>query len=195
MLLGEVVDELLDEDRLADAGATEEPRLAAADVGLEKVDGLDARLEDLGLGGQVLECRGRVVNRVVLHVIRDGLAVDRLPHDVPDTTERGRADGHHHRSTGVMDAQASLEAVGRRHGDGADDAVGKLRLDLEDGLDLTHGRLVVDDEGGVDGRHVVVEVHVDDRANDAGDLARAYRPVQLLVRSLLEGASHLFWHF
>jgi len=113
VLLGEVVDELLDEYRLADAGTTEESRLAATDVGLEKVDGLDAGLEYLGLGGEVLERRRGMVNRVVLDVIGDGLAVDRLTHDVPDATERGCAHRHHHRSTGVAHVKATLETVRR----------------------------------------------------------------------------------
>ena len=62
MLLGEVVDELLNQNGLADAGATEQTRLAATDVGLEQVDGLDAGLEDLGLGGELVKAGSRVVN-------------------------------------------------------------------------------------------------------------------------------------
>ena len=55
MLLGEVVDELLNQNGLADAGAAEQARLAATDVGLKQVDGLDAGLDDLGLGGELVE--------------------------------------------------------------------------------------------------------------------------------------------
>ena len=47
--LGDVVDELHDEHRLADAGAAEEADLAALAVGGEQVDDLDAGLEDLDL--------------------------------------------------------------------------------------------------------------------------------------------------
>ena len=55
VLLGEVVDEFLNQNGLADAGAAEQARLSATDVGLEQVDGLDAGLEDLGLGGELVE--------------------------------------------------------------------------------------------------------------------------------------------
>jgi peptide chain release factor 1 len=55
VLLGKVVDELLDQDGLADASAAKEAGLAATDIRLEKVDGLDAGLEDLGLGGELVE--------------------------------------------------------------------------------------------------------------------------------------------
>ena len=48
VLLGEVVDELLDQHGLADAGAAEQADLAALRVGREQVDDLDARLEHLG---------------------------------------------------------------------------------------------------------------------------------------------------
>jgi hypothetical protein len=48
--LGDVVDQLLDQHRLADAGAAEEADLAALGVGREQVDDLDAGDEDLGLG-------------------------------------------------------------------------------------------------------------------------------------------------
>ena len=59
VLLGEVVDELLDEHRLADAGAAEQADLAALGVGREQVDDLDAGLEHLGRRGEVLDGRGR----------------------------------------------------------------------------------------------------------------------------------------
>ena len=47
MLLGEVVDELLNQNGLADAGAAEQACLAATDVGLEQVDGLLALLRNV----------------------------------------------------------------------------------------------------------------------------------------------------
>jgi hypothetical protein len=49
--LRDVVDELHDEHGLADAGAAEQADLAALGVGREQVDDLDARDEDLRLGG------------------------------------------------------------------------------------------------------------------------------------------------
>ena len=49
VLQRDVVDQLLDQHRLADAGAAEEADLAAAHVRRDQVDHLDARLEDLHL--------------------------------------------------------------------------------------------------------------------------------------------------
>ena len=59
VLLGHVVDELHDEHGLAHAGAAEEADLAAAQVGGEQVDDLDAGLEDLDLHVLVGEGRRR----------------------------------------------------------------------------------------------------------------------------------------
>ena len=195
VLLGQVVDELLDEDRLADARSSEEAGLAATDVRLKKVDGLDARLEDFGLGGQLVERRRRVVNRVVLDVVRHLAAVNRLAHDVPHATEGRGADGHEHGVTGVLDAQASLKAVRGGHGDGPYDAAGQLRLDLENGADLAEGRLAVNGERRVDGRDLVLELHVDDRTDDTGDVSRAHRLVHLLVGRFLQRSALLLCGF
>ena len=150
MLLGKVVDELLDEDRLANAGAPKEASLAATDVGLEKVDGLDASLEDLGLRGELVEGGSGVVDGVILHVIGDRLPVDGLTHDVPHAAQRRGTNGHHHGVPGVLDAKPALQAVGRGHSNGADDVVGKLGLDLEHRLHAPDGRVIVDEKCRID---------------------------------------------
>ena len=66
VLLGEVVDELLDDDGLAHAGAAEEADLAAAQVGLDEVDDLDAGLEHLELGRLLVEGGRGAVDGVAL---------------------------------------------------------------------------------------------------------------------------------
>ena len=63
VLLGDVPDQLLDDDRLADAGAAEDPDLAALLERADEVDDLEAGLEDLDLGDLVLERRGCPVDR------------------------------------------------------------------------------------------------------------------------------------
>ena len=191
VLLGEVVDQLLDENRLANARASEEARLATADVGLEKVDGLDAGLEDLRLRGELVKGRRRVVDRVVLDVLGHLAAVDGLTHDVPDATERGGAHRHHHGVAGVADLEATGEAVGRGHGHGANDAARELRLHLEHGADVTDGGVSVNDERRIDARHLIVELDVHDRSDDADDRAHTDGAVELVVRGLLEGGARL----
>ena len=58
----DVVDQLLDQDRLADAGAAEQADLAALGIGFQQVDDLDAGLEDLDGRALVLKGRGLAVD-------------------------------------------------------------------------------------------------------------------------------------
>ena len=66
VLLGDRVDELHDDDRLADAGATEQTDLSTLGVGREEIDDLDAGLEDLAGAGLLLERRRLAVDRHAL---------------------------------------------------------------------------------------------------------------------------------
>jgi hypothetical protein len=59
VLLGDVVDELHDGDGFAHAGAAEQADFAAARVGADQVDDLDAGLENLNLGGLIGKGRRR----------------------------------------------------------------------------------------------------------------------------------------
>ena len=65
-----VVDELLDDHRLADAGTAEESDLAALHERRDQVDHLDAGLEDLGLGLEIHELRRLAVDGPALGVRR-----------------------------------------------------------------------------------------------------------------------------
>ena len=72
VLLGDVADQLLDDDRLAHAGAAEDADLAALGERRDQVDDLEAGLEHLGRGRQLLEVGGGAVDRVVLLGRRPG---------------------------------------------------------------------------------------------------------------------------
>ena len=169
VLLSEVVDEFLNQNGLADAGTAEQARLTTTNVGLKKVDGLDTGLEDLGLGGELVKAGRCVVNGVELLHLGHGLTVNRLAHNVPNATERLGANGHLHGLTGIGDDKAALQAVGRGHGDRADNAARKLALDLEDRAQVTDRGLGLDRERVVDRGHRAVKLDVDDRADDTND--------------------------
>ena len=72
VLHGEVVDQFLNDDGLADARAAEQADLAAAQVRLDQVDDLDAGLEHFEARGLLFERGRRAVNRVVLLGVRPG---------------------------------------------------------------------------------------------------------------------------
>ena len=101
-LLGDVVDQLLNDDRLAGAGAAEGADLAAAHEGSDQVDDLDAGLQHLGLGGLVFQGGCRTVNGQARRVDRRGLVVDWLAQHVEDAAQRLWADRHGDRTASVI---------------------------------------------------------------------------------------------
>ena len=127
----DVVDQFLNQNRLADAGTAEEADLAAFCVWAEKVDDLDTGDEDLGLGGLIDEFRGwRVDWRKLLGLDR-ATFVNRLTDDVHDAAERFRADRDHDRLTKVADRVAANETLGGVHCDRADRILAKVLGDLK----------------------------------------------------------------
>src|SRR4028119_1762634 len=87
--LGDVVDELLDDDRLPHAGAAEEPDLPALDERGDQVDDLDPRLEHLGLRLERDELRAAAVDGPPERVRGDvGAVVHRHAEHVEDAAER-----------------------------------------------------------------------------------------------------------
>ena len=168
--LRDVVDQLLDQHRLADAGAAEQADLAAAGVRREQVDDLDAGLEDLRLRLEVLEQRRRAVDRPALGALGDLLAlVDRLAQHVEDAAQRDVADGHRDGRAGVDHLVAAGQALGGVHRDRADAVVAQVLLHLGN-QDPVHAR-DRDVERVVDRRQLAVEHGVEHDALDLNDPA------------------------
>ena len=164
VLLRDVVDELLDDDGLADAGAAEDPDLAALLERADEVDDLEPGLEHLDLGGLVLE-RGRgAVDRQHLVRLDLALAVDGVAEHVEHAPQRHLAHRHGDRGAGVADLGPAGEAVGRRHGDGADPVVAQVLLHLAHERRLAFAQDLdgAEDRGQVPGG----ELDVDDRPGD-----------------------------
>lgn len=83
--LGNVVDELLNQDSLADTGTTEETNLSTTSVGGEEVDDLDTGLENLSLGRLLDETGGLGVDGAGSDTLDLTTLVDGLTDDVHDT--------------------------------------------------------------------------------------------------------------
>ena len=113
MLGGHAGDQLLDDDRFAQAGPAEQASLSAADEWNKQVDDFDARLEYLALGHQHVELRRRGVYRPVLLSFHRAAPVDRLAQQVEHPPKYLRANRHGHRPAGVQDVHAAPQAVGR----------------------------------------------------------------------------------
>jgi hypothetical protein len=171
--LGDVVDELQDQHRLAHAGAAEQADLAALAVGREQVDDLDAGLEQLDLGALVDERRRRTMDRgVALGLHRPGF-VHRLADDVQDPAQRFRTHRHLNRATGVGYGRTSHQTLGGIHGNGTHDRFAQMLCDLEHEVLRLAGDVGVGNGQRVqDARQLARrKLHVHDRADHLGDLA------------------------
>ena len=177
VLLGDVADQLLDDDRLADAGAAEDADLAALGEGGDEVDDLDAGLEHLGRGGLVLEAGRLAVDAVVGLGLDLALAVDGVAKHVEDAAEGRRTDGDGDGAAGVDRLGAACQAVGGGHRDAAHPVVAEVLLDLADErLALAQDLDRVEDRRQLAGR----ELDVDDRAGDGDHVADGAFGVGLL---------------
>jgi peptide chain release factor 1 len=176
--LGDVVDQLLDDDRLAHAGAAEEPDLPALHERGDQVDDLDPRLEHLGLRLERDELRAAAVDRPPERVGRDvGAVVHRHAEHVEDAAERRGADRHRDRRAGVRHVHAADHRVGGRHRHRAHGVAPDVLLHLGRHVDARAVRRHrVDAQRVVDlGQVLGLELHVEDRADDLHDLADVVR--------------------
>ena len=131
MLAGNIVDELLDENRLAQTGAAVETDLAALDEGGDQVDDLEAGLEDLDCWREVAKGRRVAVDWPALRPARRGLfPVDRVTDDVPEPAQGGLAHRHGDRGPAVDHVRATRQTVGRVHRHRTDAIVAEVLLDL-----------------------------------------------------------------
>src|SRR6185436_19356767 len=182
--LGDVVDELLDDHGLADAGATEQTDLAALGVGREQVNDFDPGNKDLRFRRLLGIERRRLVDRTALLIRHRAGLVDRIAHHVHDAAERTVADRHRDRLTGVGDRLAAHQAFAGIHGDRAYGRFAEMLGDLEhQALALVLRFQRVENRG-----QVSFELHVDDGADDLGDVSGGIgHGMSLLTRRLGTG--------
>ena len=174
--LGDVVDELHDDDRLADAGAAKGADLAALQKGANQIDDLDARGQHLRRRRLIRERRRRTMDRIVL-LRRDRSAlVHRTSGDIEDAAHHAFADRHRDRSTPVGHLDAALEPLGARHGDRPDPLVAEMLLHLEGERDRPALHRVVHGERVEDGWKRVGKFDVHHRAGDLNDFADVHVP-------------------
>ena len=63
MLISNIANQLIDDNRLTDARAAKNANLATLGEGRQQVDGLDPRLKHLDIDGLIQEARRQVVDR------------------------------------------------------------------------------------------------------------------------------------
>ena len=177
--LRDVVDQLHDDDRLADARAAERADLAALEERADEIDHLDAGGEHFLRGGLLSQRRGRSVNGVinivavlVLVRLHGALLVHGFAGDVEHAAHHGIANGHADRLSRVGEFHAALEALGGAHRHGAHPVVTQMLLHLERqlGIALT-GNIELHGQCVVDGGQAVGELRIHYRPNDLYNLA------------------------
>ncbi len=166
-LASDTRDHFLDQNGLADAGATEQADLSTLDVRGEKVDDLDAGLHELGATLELVEGGGITVDAPLLAVPAEAGLVEAVAECVEDVALDDVADRNGDRLAGVTDFLTADEAVGRGHRNGTDHVVAEVLGSLEgDGLGDSFERHI-DLQGVVQCRQLAArELHVDDRADD-----------------------------
>ncbi|OQB83995.1 MAG: hypothetical protein BWX88_03018 [Planctomycetes bacterium ADurb.Bin126] len=172
VLGGHARDEFLDDNGLSQPGPAEQPGLSAADEGGQQVDDLDARLEQLALGGEHVEGGGRGVDGAVLVGLDGPEVVDGLAQKVEHATQDAGADRHFDRPAGVADRRAAVEAVGGAQGHTADPPAAQVLLHLAGQVKLDVVEIRIHPQGVVDGRDALLgELGVKRRADHLDDLA------------------------
>ena len=135
VLLGDVVDQLHDDNGLAHARAAEQSDLAALQERLDEIDDLHAGLEHFRRRGLFVESRRQAVNRHSLLVLDRAQLVDGLADHVHHASQRAAAHGHGNRSALIDGLHAAHHAVGGFHGDAAHAAFAQVLLHLENHVD------------------------------------------------------------
>ena len=135
MELGDVVDQLHDDDRLAHAGAAEGADLAAFQERADQIDHLDAGGEHFRRGGLIDERGRRAMDRIVLFGGHRPALVHRLAGHVEDPPHHRHRRRASDRRTAVGDLVAALEPLRPGHRDGPNPAVAEVLLHLQRQLD------------------------------------------------------------
>jgi len=167
MRLGDVVDQLHNEDGLADSGTTEETDLASLDVWGEKIDDLDTGLENLDSGAGLDELWWWGVDSLEGVGLDWASLIDGLTNDVDDSAEGGGADWDHNGVTGVQNGLASNDSLGGVHSNGSDGVLSHMLGDLEDQSVLSALHLESVQNWG----SIAIELNVNDWTDDGGDSA------------------------
>ena len=149
VLCGDVVDQLLNEHRLADARAAEKSNFAALRVRLEQVDDLDAGLQDLRCRALVCKDRSLAVNFPLRRVFGQcAFTVNGFAQHVEHPAERRLADRYADAGSGGLDLHSAREQLTCAQQYAAHARGGKLLYDLHHAHLAVHGDMKRLADGG-----------------------------------------------
>ena len=108
---GNVVDQLHDENGLADAGAAKQADLAALGIRTNQINDLDAGLKDLRGRFLLVVGRGRAMDGPAFLHRRGRLVIHRVSQQIKDAAQAGLSNGDRDGSAGIQRLDAALESV------------------------------------------------------------------------------------
>ena len=141
MLLGNVIDELHDQNGFADAGAAEQTNLTALGIRCDQVNNLDARFKDLCRGFLLIISRRIAVNRPALHILRSRQVIHRITQKIEDAAEAFFAHRHSDRRSRIHGFDAAGKTVRTAHGNTADNVISDMLGNFDDQLLLSAANL------------------------------------------------------
>src|SRR5215203_5553318 len=116
MLLGNVVDQLLDNYGLADAGTAEDADLTALTERCDEIDNLDTGLKDLRCRLLFNQRGGRPMNRITSLGVHGARIVDGLAEHIENAPQCSFADRHGNGRAEVNRLGATPKALSGPHG-------------------------------------------------------------------------------
>ena len=173
VLHGDVVNQLLNQNRLAHARAAEQADFAALQVRLEQVHDLDSGLEHFERSWIGLPATARDGGSDSAFPSEPAEAVHGLAEDVHHAPQRCAAHGNGDRPAQIDGLHAAHDAFGRVHCDGAHAALAQVLRDFGDDVDRLGSveAFAGDAHRVVNFRQVMFgKLHVDDRPDDLHDV-------------------------
>ena len=160
MLGCHVVDQFLNQHRLAQSRTSEETGLSSLGVGSQQVDHLDAGFENLGRSLKFIERDGVGVNRTVLLHLCGRQLVDGFTQQVEHASQNFLTHRNLDRLSGIENVHVANHTVGGGHGHSTNPVSSEVLLHLKSQLDvaLVNLQCIVDRRKvslgvlGVDGR-------------------------------------------
>ena len=166
MLLGNIVDQLLDKHCLADTRTTEKADFSALKIRFEQVNDLDSGVQHLLGGTEMLEFRCFPVDGEAGLIVKGSKSVDSIARDIHHAASDIDTRRHRNRSTGGNGLLTALQTVGRIHCHTSDGVLANVLLHFDDDTAAVGAR---DCQCIVDGREKNLvsfrfKMHIHDRS-------------------------------
>merc|ERR1711892_106561 len=165
--LSNVVNQLHDQDSLADTGTAEETNLTSLSIGGKQVNNLDTSNQDLLLNAHVLESWGFSVDGLTLVGGNGAPLVNWISNNIDDAAKSLRTNRDHDWVASVIDNITADKTFGTVHGNGPDGVLSQVLGDLQDKL----GDPVLNNEGVEDLRKSIFKLDVNNGTNDGDNLS------------------------